>query len=152
MSTAELLLDDFWMNLNNITKTNVMALSLDDLFALRRILRSERVRTFGDSTHRRKLACKITIVERAIVNLVPGALTFKENCQYADSFLRNGDYAMAARRYKMAGMALHLQWLEMCKSGRVGDERDEEIADGKIIAFDKAFDADARTVAAMGAK
>lgn len=138
-------LDEFWTDLTNITKGNVLALTLDELFALRRILISERHQAFGNGAYRRNLARKITLVETAICNLVPGAMTFRENCHYADLFLQHGDYPMAVRRYKMAGMSLHLKWLEMAKSGSVGDEQDEEVP-LNIIPFDRVFDADARGV------
>ena len=131
------MLDDKWLDLKYISTKNLEQLSLSQLRELEGLLKSERRAAFGNNPYRRKLQFKISMVQREIAALVPGAQRVWAMIGEGDLFMLDGNLSEAARFYALAGMNRMAQACQLAMNPI-------------IIPFDSAFNADARACRAAG--
>ena len=130
-------LDDKWLDLKYISTKNLGQLTLSQLRELEGLLKSERRSAFGNNPYRRKLQFKISMVQREIAELVPGAQRVWAMMNEGDLFMYENNLSEATRFYTLAGMTL------MARACRLA-------MNPNIIPFDIAFNADARACRAAG--
>ncbi len=99
-------LPDIWLDLKHITTEHLHDLTLSQLRELTALLKSERRSAWGNGQHRRKLAVKISMVQKEIANVLPGAQGNWSLVSEGDLWMVDGNLAEAAKFYAMAGANL----------------------------------------------